>query len=165
MEFPAGEPVSKNSSVWSNIPSRAPPLQAAGENGFLAAGFTSSSHPLGLCSRIRSRLSRAFGSLARCCSECLSSPVPGRVYGSSGDRFSGASAPAGGGNEAQAGEELVTVDRYAGASAPARDRFLGATAPYRPEERVSSNSDSPPYMPAPERRPSRTLSGCRDRAV
>ena len=169
MEFPAGESQCSNSSIWSQIHSRSPNLHSNGENGFLAAGFTSSVPPSSLLNRIRSRISyyrEAVRTCSRRCCECLRSPVPARVYGLSEDRFTGASAPPSGSSGPQSSIEAGFTS---GDNLPL-DRFSGASAPHRPGEKSSSNSDSPPYLPSQtrmlsERRVYRSESGFRDLAV
>ena len=171
MEFPAGESQCSNSSIWSQIHSRSPNLHSNnGENGFLAAGFTSSVPPSTVSSRVSSCISYCREGVRvwfRRGNECLRSPVPARVYGLSEDRFCGASAPPPGQSALPAGHhtpaELISGDKPL-------DRFSGATAPHRPGERSSSNSDSPPYLPSQtrmicERKGYRSESGFRDLAV
>lgn len=162
MEFPAVESLPSNPTVWPQKKSSSPVLHSSnGENGFISAGFTSSSLPVTLWSRLCSCWGcwlEVLRSAPRRLSDCVLSPVPRRIYGTSAeDRFLGASAPPG----SREGQPV----------GPAREgRFAGATAPVRQDERVSSNSDSPPYLPSQARVSSegpsfRSVSGFRDLAV
>ena len=166
MQFPSGEATSSStSSLWSNIHSRSlnPPRPTGGggstENGFPSAGFVAATRSRTLCNRLRA--CRAIGRerLTAGCRglvHCVLRPVPGRVYGTSTEaRFSGATAPppvGGGGGGAVSGIRDDEDDRNVQAVGRHASRFSGASAPARSGERASSNSDSPPYLPAAQPR-------------
>ena len=166
MQLPAGEPSSSNSSVWSHIHARSPNLRGSTENGFVSAGFSSTSRPSTLCLRLRARLAichECLRSWSRVVVDCILSPVPRRVYGISSEaRFTGATAPP------PRDPSIVPADRLTGGGGPVQDRFTGASAPARSGERASSNSDSPPYLPVQPRVGNQGFganSGVRDMAV